>query len=217
MAKLVAILAVVPLTVIFFENLFFGYASQRVGNRIKLAYFTAITRQEIGLFDIKKAGTFTNAISDDVNKVTDLFSTNMQNICQFTAQIIAGVVIALTSNWTMALLQMIAFPLIITLFLVSGNILKYFSRKSSMQLGDSVATANEVISSMRTVRSMAGDEKEMARYGRNLQKVRTTGFFFSLVKGISIWLAGFFNVSFSFSYIVNELVGSCRFVILVRW
>lgn len=92
-------MAVVPLTIIFFENLFIGYASQRVGNRIKQAFFNSLTKQEIGMFDIKKSGALANAISDDVNKVTDLFSTNLQNICQFGAQIICGIVMALTANY----------------------------------------------------------------------------------------------------------------------
>ncbi len=72
-----------------------------------------------------------------------------------------------------------------------------------MQLGDSVSTSNEVISSMRTVRSMAGEEKEMARYTNNLSKVRKTGFLFSLVKGMAIFMSGFANwgaVALSFWY-----------------
>jgi len=143
-----------------------------------------------------------------VSKVTDTFSEYLKNVCQFTSQIIAGIVIALTANWQMALLQMCSYPVMIVVFLVTGNLLKMFSRKSSMQMGDAVSTANEVITSMRTVRSMAGEEKEIARYEQNLSKVRRTGVIFSFIKCISIGTVTFFNwgaVSLAFYYAGIEL------------
>ncbi|KAL0484500.1 ATP-binding cassette, subfamily B [Acrasis kona] len=208
LAKYVAIIAIYPTFVSFFQNTIMSYASQRVGNRIKRTYFNSVTRQEIGYFDIKKSGSIANALSDDVNKVTDAFSTNLQSLAQYSSQIITGVIIALTANWQMALLQMTSFPIMIFIFIICGNILKLLARRSSIQSGDSVSTANEVITSMRTVRSMAGEEKEITRYETNLNKVLRTGVLFSFVKGLSIGAVTFFNwgaVSLAFWYAGQEL------------
>jgi ATP-binding cassette subfamily B (MDR/TAP) protein 1 len=187
----------------FGANFFLNMGAQRIGNNIKSTFFATCLRQEIGFFDIKKSGALINALSDDVNRVQDAFSTHVSTFIQNFAQVIGGIVMSLVANWQMALLMMTCFPIMGILAFGAGSVTRYLTQKASKQGADAVSTANEVITSMRTVRSMAGEYKEIERYRINLKKVGVTGFLRSLMTAItfsgfsfSIWGA----VSLAFWY-----------------
>src|SRR3989338_4938947 len=111
----------------------------------------------------------------------------MQNL----TQVVVGVVLALVANWQMALLQLVGIPCMLVVQIFQRPILAKIATKISQLSGGSVATANEVITSMRTVRSMAGEEKEVKRYSKELDRVNFLGFFNALTKGLGIMFTFF--------------------------
>ncbi|KAL0476687.1 ATP-binding cassette, subfamily B protein [Acrasis kona] len=193
-ALYIFIIALVAMVLQFFSHGLFNLASQRMGNRVKMAYFNSVTMQEIGFFDIKKAGSIANSLGDDVSRVTDALSTNFQDLCQYTVQFVVAVILAIIANYAMALFDLICVPIILVILGIAGRLLEMFGRRQGRLLGDSISTANEVIGSMRTVRSMAGEKREINRYKANLAKTRwlyiatafTKGFAFSAMV-FTIW------------------------------
>ncbi len=133
----------------------------------------------------QKAGAIANSLADDTSKVTDAFSVNLQDFTQYMTQFIVAIILALVYNYAMALLQMIAIPVILVIFIISGRALDLLGRKQGQIQGESISTANEVISSMRTVRSMAGEEKEVKRYNKDLDRIRWIYWTTSSVKGVA--------------------------------
>ncbi|KAL0489882.1 ATP-binding cassette, subfamily B protein [Acrasis kona] len=187
----------------FFSNFFFSTAQQLMNNKLKQAYYDSCIKQEIGFFDIKKAGALTHALSDDVNKATEVYSTHLQTLTQCLCQVIVGFVLAMIANWAMTLLVLTSIPLAVFIIVVFSGILRFLATKTSNIMSDSVACANEVIGSMRTIRSMAGEEKELSRYSNNLDKVQYYAFFNSLIKGCILGPIIFFiwgGVSLGFWY-----------------
>jgi len=176
----------------FLSNFFFSIASQRTNNRIKQAYYEACIKQEIGFFDIKKGGALAHALSDDANKATDVYSTHLQTFTQSFVQVIIGFIFAMITGYAMALIALCSVPIMIFIMSIFRRVLGFLATKTSMLGSDSVATANEVIGSMRTVRSMAGEEKELERYSKNLDKVRYFALFNSVIKGLTLGPIFFF-------------------------
>jgi ATP-binding cassette subfamily B (MDR/TAP) protein 1 len=192
MALNITYIAIASSVASFLSNFFFGFGSQRIGVKIRQHFFNQVTRQEIGYFDIKKSGSLAHALSDDAAKTTDMFATHLQTVTQNMVQLIVGVAMALASSWAMALLQLVGLPLLFFVLMFQGPILSKLATISSQRSGDSVSTANEVITSMRTVRSMAGEEKEVSRYSQQLSRVSLLGLFNSLTKGVGIMVMFFF-------------------------
>ncbi|KAL0485635.1 ATP-binding cassette, subfamily B [Acrasis kona] len=176
----------------FLSNFFFSSAQQLMNNNLKQAYYDSCIKQEIGFFDIKKAGSLAHALSDDVSKATDVYSSHLQTITQNVCQVIVGFIMAMVAGWAMTLLIMTSVPLMIFIMVSFRRLLTFLATKTSVLMSDSVATANEVIGSMRTVRSMAGEEKELSRYTSNLNKVRYYALFNSLAKGLTMGPSAFF-------------------------
>jgi ATP-binding cassette subfamily B (MDR/TAP) protein 1 len=192
MALNITYIAIAAAVVSALASFFFTYGSQRIGVRMRQEYFNQITRQEIGYFDIKKAGSLASGLSDDASKATDVFSPYMQTLSQNTVQFIGGIIIALVSDWQMSLFNLVAIPLMLVVFGVQGPIISKVATLASVRSGESMSTANEVITSMRTVRSMAGEDKEVERYSKQLSRVGVLGFITSMTKGIGILFVYFF-------------------------
>lgn len=140
---------------------------------------------------MQKSGAIANSLADDAARVTDAFSVNFQDLCQFGTQFIVAVILALTSNYAMALFQMIAIPIMLLTLGISGRFMDLLGRKQARLLGDSISTANEVISSMRVVRSMAGEEREIERYSRDLDKIRRIYWIIGTIKGFAFAIVAF--------------------------
>jgi ATP-binding cassette subfamily B (MDR/TAP) protein 1 len=184
-------IAIGALVASFLANFFFAYGSQRIGRNLRQAYFTKLTQQEIGFFDIKKAGALMHALSDDAAKATDVFAVHLLTLTQNATQCIVGFAMAVASNYAMALLEVSSIPLMIFIQLMARPILMRVATRIALLTSGSVSIANEVITSMRTVRSMAGEEKEFVRYSDQLKKVSFMGVINALTIGTMILITHF--------------------------
>jgi ATP-binding cassette subfamily B (MDR/TAP) protein 1 len=195
MSLYLTFVAIGAAVVAFFSSFFFNLASQEISNRIKMAYFNSVTSQEIAFFDRKKGGHLLKLITEDVNKITASYSTSLSTVAMSLGQLVAGAAFAFKSSWSMALLGFCSIPFLIVVIIATGSVMSYLTRRADIQLSDSVSTANEVISSMKTVRSMSGETKEKERYNKDLRKIGVTGTLSAFTQGISLGLNGFFLVS----------------------
>ncbi|KAL0483802.1 ATP-binding cassette, subfamily B [Acrasis kona] len=184
-ALYIFIIALVTMVLEFAAQGIFSLQSHRIGNRIKAAYFNSVTMQEIGFFDIKKAGAIANSLGDDISKITDTLGNNFHDLCQYTIQFIVAIILALVANYAMALFNMICIPVILFILGIAGTLLQKLGGKQGRLMGESISTVNEVIGSMRTVRSMAGEKREIKRYSNNLAKTRPLYLTTALVQGIA--------------------------------
>ncbi|KAF0979512.1 hypothetical protein FDP41_001490 [Naegleria fowleri] len=68
---------------------------------------------------------------------------------------------------------------------ILGGVIRSLTARINKANDHSAFIATEVMSSMRTVRSMAGEEKERARYGKDLRKMYLAGIGKSVAQGIT--------------------------------
>ncbi|KAL0477837.1 ATP-binding cassette, subfamily B [Acrasis kona] len=203
LATNVAYVALASAVAGFASNFTFTIARQRMINKLKQKYFDSCMQQEIGFFDIKKSGSLAHSLSDDCSKSTDVFSTHLQTFTQNLIQFFVGFVMAMVAGWSMCLLIVASIPITTGMMFFIRRLLAYLATKISLLTSDSVSTANEVISSMRTVRSMAGEEKEVQRYVDNTNKITKFALINSFVKACAmgptfLFMWGFVSLGFWF-------------------
>ena len=140
---------------------------------------------------MKKAGEITSALSDDCAKAMELFCMYLQSLSQNLVQLVGGTIFALAIRWSVTLFQLTGVVLMVFVVVAQGVVLSKIASLVSVRTGEAVSTANEVITSMRTVRSMAGEEKEVDRYSKQLEKVQKLGYINAIVKGIGFTIIYF--------------------------
>ncbi|KAL0486407.1 ATP-binding cassette, subfamily B [Acrasis kona] len=185
-------IAVAAFFITFISDVIFSFLQQSISLVLKQEYYSSCLRQEIGFFDFKKAGSLINSMNSEIVKTTEIYSTLLQGFIQHLFQFFAGFLIALIFYPVMTLLIMISIPVTILMVGVFGKALDYFANKISEATSSSVEAANEVIGSIRTVRSMAGEDKEISRFSNTLRKIRGIVMLNALSKAFSISVISFF-------------------------
>lgn len=186
MAAQFAIIALGAVVANFMMQFFLNWASERIGQNIREGYFNALTAQEMAFFDIKKVGTLTVALSEDVAKIQDTYTLKLSTFLQQMTQFVVGIVLAFVSSWQMSLVMISTSPLMVLFVGVLSQLVKYLTKKTNEANEHSAAIATEIISSMRTVRSMAGEIKEQNRFKSDLKTVNKYGLLKALFQGLTM-------------------------------
>jgi ATP-binding cassette subfamily B (MDR/TAP) protein 1 len=192
-AKWMAIIAAGAFAGALLQNLFLNLAHDHIGTRLKTAYFSSLLDQEVGYFDRKQTGGLVNEMTESMEIVQDAFSTKLGEFVKNIVQCVLGIILALVAGWKMALVMLSCAPLLALLLGGSGILVRVFSKKVSQINEIAANVANEVISSIRTVRSMDGEEKEKKRFNSSLRKAHPVYLVKSVILGLSLGFA-FFSI-----------------------
>ncbi|KAG2373675.1 hypothetical protein C9374_011964 [Naegleria lovaniensis] len=162
----------------FTSGLMFSWAGDRIAIRLRRAYFNALISMEIGFFDIKPLGQLTAPLFEDVSKIQDAFTLRIGTmITQFSTAI--------------------------SVVVVCTKLIEVFSNRINKATNTAAGIANEVAGCIKTVRSMAGDKRERARFAKALASAPFSIFGKALAMGISIgnsylFINCFFGLTFWF-------------------
>ena len=185
-ASKLAIIAAASAVANFMSQFFLNWASERIGMKLREAYFNKLTSQEIGFFDLKHVGALTVALSEDATRVQEIYSVKVATVFQSITQFIVGVTLALVACWQMALVMFSTLPLLVILIIGLSRVVGMLTSRINTANDHSASLANEVMSAMRTVRSMAGEEKERGRHKKDLNKMFLSGVAKSIMLGFTV-------------------------------
>jgi len=163
-----AIIAGIACIVTWIGGSFMNWAFERIGIRFKTAYIRSLVHQEIGFYDAKQTGILMSYMTESMEQIQDSFSNKLGRGTQFFVQTILGVILALVFSWKMALVMLSFSPVVVLLLVAAGAASQIITKRTLRISNEASAMANEVIGSMRTIRSMDGEEKEIARYENKL-------------------------------------------------
>ena len=80
-------------------NWAFIVSNDRVGMRLRNAYFSALVKQEIGFFDITKSGKIVNNLTEDITTIQEVLSLKLGKFCEFASQCIIAIILAFKTSW----------------------------------------------------------------------------------------------------------------------
>eukprot|EP00741_Cyanophora_paradoxa_P003931 tig00000741_g3824.t1 len=179
--------------------------AERQSRRIRTALLKSMLRQEVAWFDGHKPGELSSRINSDVKLIQNAIGEKMGSVIHHNATFFAGIIIGFAKGWHLALVIVGVMPILG----LSGAIMSKFVTQASQsgqgayaQAGD---VADEVVTSVRTVVSFAGEEREEARYRESLKIARAHG----VKKGVSAGLSvGFMMLTMFCSYALAFWFGS---------
>jgi ATP-binding cassette subfamily B (MDR/TAP) protein 1 len=153
-----------------FQHFFYNLVDGRLGTKIRMAYFNALLDQEIAYFDIKKAGTLVSYINA-TTMFQDAFSDKLCELVRFITQATIGITLSVIIQWEMALIMIACSPVLVIVVFGNSYMMTFYMKRIIATTSEASAVAAEVISSMRTVKSMDGEKKEKKRHYNQLEKV----------------------------------------------
>ncbi|XP_048490538.1 ABC transporter B family member 9 isoform X2 [Beta vulgaris subsp. vulgaris] len=192
-------LGVASLIAIPFQNFLFAIAGGKLIRRIRLMTFEKVVHQEVKWFDdpANSSGAIGARLSTDAANVRSLVGDQLALIMQNIATVIAGLVIAFTANWILALIILAVAPLMFAQGYLQGKFMKGFSADAKIMYEEASQVANDAVGSIRTVASFCAENKVMDLYKKKCEAPVKSGVRLGLISGLG------FGFSFLALYCTN--------------
>ncbi|XP_048234162.1 ABC transporter B family member 11-like [Ricinus communis] len=180
------------------RTFFFSVAGSKLIQRIRSICFEKVVHMEIGWFDDPEhsSGAIGARLSADAAAVRALVGDALAQLVQNIATAVAGVVIAFTASWQLALIILALIPLIGVNGFVQVKFMKGFSADAKMMYEEASQVANDAVGSIRTVASFCAEEKVMQLYEKKCEGPKKTGVRLGLISGIGFGMSSFFLFCF---------------------
>ncbi|KAL2473720.1 ABC transporter B family member 9 [Forsythia ovata] len=181
------------LVVVPIQNYFFGIAGGKLIQRIRSLSFKKIVHQEISWFDdsANSSGAVGSRLSSDASTVRSLVGDALALIVQNISTVIAGLVIAFTANWILAIIILLVLPLIGMQGFLQFKFYKGFSADAKVMYEEASQVANDAVGSIRTVASFSAEEKVMEMYQKKCEGPTKQGIKLGMISGAGFGVGSF--------------------------
>ncbi|UJR24257.1 hypothetical protein I4U23_027224 [Adineta vaga] len=170
----------------YFRVTFFNITAERQVRTIRQILFQSIMKKDIVYFDTHKTGELNLLLTDDIMKIRDGIGDKFGALVHTFATLISSIVISFVKGWKLALVILSTLPIILTSFIITSMIIRKFSAIELKAYGNAGIIAEEAISSIRTVLSYNGQEKEIQRYEQSLDKAKKSAIKKNIINGITM-------------------------------
>ncbi|CAF1030751.1 unnamed protein product [Adineta steineri] len=171
-------------------TLFEIFAEKQI-QTIRKILFKSILKKDIHFFDTHKTGELSLCLTDNINKIRDGISDNLGSSIELITTFISCIIIGFVRGWKLAL---VIFSLTPVIFLAITILFKFITKMTIIELkayGKAGIVAEDVISSIHTVISYNGQEKEIQRYERYLDDAKKCAVKKGVTSGITAGITNF--------------------------
>ncbi|KAL7089248.1 hypothetical protein ACP275_13G177500 [Erythranthe tilingii] len=202
-AGMMVVLGTSTLVAVPIQNYFFGVAGGKLIERIRSLTFKKIVNQEISWFDdpANSSGAVGARLSTDAATVKSLVGDALALVVQNISTVIAGLVIAFTANWLLALIVFLVLPFIGLQGFMQMRFYRGFSADAKVKYEEASQVANDAVSSIRTVASFSAEDRVMKVYEEKCEGPLRQGVRLGIVSGTSFgvgWLSLYCTQAFCF-------------------
>eukprot|EP00164_Ancoracysta_twista_P001384 GFYU01001804.1.p1 GENE.GFYU01001804.1~~GFYU01001804.1.p1 ORF type:complete len:1235 (+),score=430.50 GFYU01001804.1:168-3872(+) len=160
--------------------------AERQANTIRVEYFKAILRQDVGWFDVSDPGQLSTRISGDTNTIQEGMGEKMGHYIQHMSMFIAGFVIAFIEGPELTGVLCATVPALGISGYFITRAMTSMATKGQEAYAKAGSIAEEIISSMRTVASFGGESRAAAQYEEKLEGAEAAGIHRGLVGGVGV-------------------------------
>ncbi|PAV60617.1 hypothetical protein WR25_04561 [Diploscapter pachys] len=146
----------------------FEYAYARINRAIRYDLFSGLIKQEVAFFDAHKTGEIASRLAADCQTMSDTVALNVNVFLRNCVMLLGSMIFMMTLSWRLSLVTFILVPIIFVASKIFGTYYDFLSEKTQNAIADSNDVAEEVISTMRTVRSFACENVESDRFYEKL-------------------------------------------------
>ncbi|PAV72778.1 hypothetical protein WR25_15285 [Diploscapter pachys] len=146
----------------------FEYAYARINRAIRYDLFAGLIKQEVAFFDAHKTGEIASRLAADCQTMSDTVALNVNVFLRNCVMLLGSMIFMMTLSWRLSLVTFILVPIIFVASKIFGTYYDFLSEKTQNAIADSNDVAEEVISTMRTVRSFACENVESDRFYEKL-------------------------------------------------
>ena len=148
----------------FGQRYFMTYVGQRMVNDIRERLYRHLQRLSLSYFDRRKTGTIMSNLTNDVTTLQNVMTNSMVSFVQEFVILIGSLVSMLVLYWKLTLITLVIVPLVIATIRFFGLRLRMAGHDVQGKIADITTLLEEVISSIRIIRSFHREDFEIRRF-----------------------------------------------------
>ncbi|OAQ99485.1 hypothetical protein LLEC1_02331 [Akanthomyces lecanii] len=194
-------IALAALAAWFVSTAGFSHTGARISQQIRVRYFEALLRQNMGVFDEMGSGNLVSPLGADLNAIQDAMSQKMSITVSSIGTLLATYIISFVLHWKLTLMLTWSFFLSLAL-LYLGNLVasRYLGRSTEAQSASS-SIAEEALGSIKSITALGLQGQISSSYDCQLKKAEKAGSSLKSLMGIMVAVTvgtGYLNVALSF-------------------
>lgn len=236
-SKMSLIFTLVGIAIWIFSYISYGFLlifSERMSRKLRVAYLSAILKQESAWFDEINPSELSSRLGKEVQAIQKALGEKMATILLAFAMTVAGLAFAFSKGWSFSLVIMAAMPSMAIVTGILGKVVSGGFHENMKAYGQSAGYADQALNAIRVVVAYGQEKQEMANYDKYLDIARSAGvkthvkasliiaFFFANMLCLyaysfymgSVWIEkGFINNTYGRIYSAGDVL-SCFFGIV---
>jgi ATP-binding cassette subfamily B protein/subfamily B ATP-binding cassette protein MsbA len=160
---LISGILVVQLAASYLQIIFLMRLSQYAMRDLRVDLFTHILRRKISYYDKNPVGKLVNRITNDIERLNELFSSVLVTLFQDILVLLGITVVMFLTSMTLALIVALSFPFLVLLIVFFRLQVRNAYRKIRTRITNLNSFLNETITGIRVVQIFV---REMANYRR---------------------------------------------------
>jgi ATP-binding cassette, subfamily B, bacterial MsbA len=188
------------------HNYIFGFVGHRMTTDFRVEFFSHIQSLSLRFFQERRVGEILSRMSNDISVIENALVSIPVALLRQSITLLGAMMIILYLNWKLTGLILLILPPLMIFARVFGRRLKMFSAKLQDQLAQAVVVLEEVISSIKIVKSFTRESYERNRFQgkietafeRAVDKLKVSSFFGPFILGLTflvsaslIWYGGY--------------------------
>ena len=188
------------------HNYIFGFVGHRMTTDFRVEFFSHIQSLSLRFFQERRVGEILSRMSNDITVIENALVTIPVALLRQSITLLGAMTIILYLNWKLTGLILLILPPLMIFARVFGRRLKIFSAKLQDELAQAVVVLEEVISSIKIVKSFTREPYERDRFQgkietafeRAVDKLKVSSFFGPFILGLTflvsaslIWYGGY--------------------------
>ncbi|XP_030623350.1 mitochondrial potassium channel ATP-binding subunit [Chanos chanos] len=143
---------------------------ERVAANMRKTLFASVLRQDVAFFDANKTGQLVNRLTSDIQEFKSSFKLVISQGLRSTTQTVGCCVSLYVISPKLTGLTVVVLPCLVGAGAFIGSFLRKLSRKAQEQVAKATGVADEALGNVRTVRAFAMEDRELERYGHEVEK-----------------------------------------------
>ncbi|CAK9040570.1 Mitochondrial potassium channel ATP-binding subunit (ATP-binding cassette sub-family B member 8 [Durusdinium trenchii] len=167
----------------FFSSFALAVATTEFGRRLRMMYYEASLRKDIEKYDESRTGEMTHQLSQDIGSLQTAVRTAFSRGVEGVTSILSGSVYLYMASPKLATAMFCILPVMAGAAHLLGVLLRGLSDEIRRASNNATGIASETFGAIHTVRAFGAEDRELERYGKELQHVSELKLLMALTAG----------------------------------
>lgn len=158
----------------YLRVIWFAVVSEKGMADVRSSIYQKLIGLPVYFFEKNRVGDLTSRISEDVNRLSMIFSTTLAELIRQVLILVSGVIFLLVTTPKLSLTMLATFPIIVVGAMFFGRFVRSLSRSRQKSLANTNTVVEETLQNINTVKAFTNETLEYDRYKKEMGHVVKT-------------------------------------------